>query len=139
MKKIFSVFIVFTFSVFGVDLQNKSCPSQNFNEFLRVYIDNISVQKVFVIDPLNIMVLYPDDESEPKQIVKKVNKKDLKFPLIMNATDQKKNGLVQKVEKLSQSQIKLILSKPDTGWLTMYFFRYKDSCWKLEKIDDESM
>ncbi|MFZ2890709.1 hypothetical protein [Sulfuricurvum sp.] len=139
MKNIVSIFIVFSMSLFGEDLQNKSCPSQNFDEFLRIYTENIATQKKFTDESIIKIYLDADADPEPKQIIKKVNRKDIHFPLIMNIADQKKNGLVQKVEKLSSSQIKLILNKPDTGWQTNYFFRYKDACWKLEKIDDQSM
>jgi hypothetical protein len=144
MKKLLTLILLLSVSLFGANLDQKKiesikCPSQDFSLFLRVYTENIAVQKVFTKNPVEKLQLDLDAEPEPKPIVSILRHKKIAFPLIPNNIDRQKNNLVFSIEKNKEKKIKLLLTKPDTDYQVVYFFDNNDTCWVLDRIEDWSL
>lgn len=120
------------------DVANPQCPSQEFAGFLNAFAENVEIQKAFTKFPLKRQQLDLEAEPEPKPVLRLLSRSQVKFPIIPNAAERKTKSLNFRVDELNARRAKVILVKSDTDYQVSYFFR-KNSCWKLEHIEDWSL
>ena len=130
--------LVMVFMVLGASAAQAACPAQKFPAFFASYADSVSVQKAFTDYPLAHIVLDHAAQPEPREMKLKLARAKLSFPLLPGAAERKRAGLSLKVDEADTRKARATLSKEDTGYKVVYFFR-KDACWKLERIEDRSM
>jgi hypothetical protein len=117
---------------------NPQCPSQEFSGFLDAFAESVEIQKAFTRFPLKRQQLDLDAEPEPKPILRSLSREHVRFPIIPNEAERKARLLGLRVDELTTRQAKLTLVKNDTDFQVSYFFT-KNSCWKLERIEDWSL
>lgn len=115
-----------------------ACPSQNFSKFLKEFSEREEVQKAFTKYPLEQQQLDLDADPEPKPFVRNLGRHQIKFPVIPRESERQMKSLTLRVSKIASRRAKLTLSKSDTDYRILYFFS-KNSCWKLERIEDWSL
>lgn len=114
------------------------CPSVEFDSFFDAFSERIEIQMEFTKFPLKKQLLDLNAEPEPRPVFRLIGRKQIRLPLIPNAADRKIRSLNLAVEKLTEREAKVLLTKSDTDYQVVYFFR-KNSCWRLERIEDWSL
>ena len=115
-----------------------ACPSQDFPEFLKVFSENVDIQKAFTKYPLKKQQLDLDADPEPEPVLRNLQRGQISFPVIPGESERKLKSLTLRIEKVEPKKAKLSLVKADTDWHVLYFFS-KNACWNLERIEDWSL
>lgn len=114
------------------------CPSQDFELFLKSFIDSVEVQKSFTATPLESVTIDALAEPEPVEVKKMLGASELRFPLIPSPDQQANEGLISRISNSDKKKVEVILHKPDTDYQVSFFFR-QESCWKLYRVKDYSL
>lgn len=114
------------------------CPSQDFELFLKSFIDSVEVQKSFTATPLESVTIDALAEPEPAEVKKMLGASELNFPLIPSPDQQANDGLVSRISSSGKKNAEVILHKPDADYQMSFFFR-QESCWKLYRVKDYSL
>lgn len=115
-----------------------ACPSRDFSEFIKAFSENTEVQAAFTKYPLQQQRLDANAEPEPKPVVRKLRRDQVSFPVLPNEAERKKQSLVLRIDEKKSNHVKLTLVKGDTDYQVNYFFS-RNSCWRLERIEDWSL
>ena len=115
-----------------------ACPSQDFSEFLKVFSENIVIQRAFTKYPLKKWQLDLDSDPEPKPVLRNLRSSQISFPVIPGESERNLKSLTFRIEKIESKKAKLLLMKADTDYQISYFFS-KNSCWNLDRIEDWSL
>ena len=115
-----------------------ACPSRDFPEFIKAFSENTEVQRAFTKYPLQEQRMDTDAEPEPKPVLRKLRRDQVSFPVMPNEAERKKQALVLIIEEKKPTHVKLTLVKDDTDYQINYFFSL-NSCWRLERIENESL
>jgi len=120
--------------------QKVSCPSEDFAQFLKQFVNDESTQRAFTRFPL-LFRGYSGDASEPKEYVKKLSRKKVKFPIILSCKKRQEIPLEIRLVSASEKKAQIRIEKPDTDWLTFYVFEKdkKSGCWTLTEINDSTL
>ncbi|MDR2220974.1 MAG: hypothetical protein LBE24_10435 [Methylobacillus sp.] len=111
-----------------------SCPSSDFNVFLRAFADDARIQQAFVADPLQYDSIDATAEPEPKPVTHMVPAKELQFPLMAE-----ENGLKAQAPVVNGDQASVKLLKEDTSYQITYHFQQTGGCWRLVRIQNDSI
>ncbi|RMQ47770.1 hypothetical protein ALQ04_04082 [Pseudomonas cichorii] len=114
------------------------CPSQDFENFLQHFANDISVQKAFVSTPLQSDFIDPEAEPEPRQVSRRLDKAQLDFPLMPSEQQQRNQGLTLNKTLQDPKHASITLRKADTGYQLSLFFK-REACWMLYRIQDDSL
>lgn len=121
------------------EVSASTCPAPQFDGFLAKFVNDISIQRRYVTDPLRMDSVDPNADPEPAPVSKTVAKADVHFPVIPSQAKQHADGLVAKRSQGEQGDIVVQLSKPDTDYQMSFYFKPADGCWMLYRTDDESL
>lgn len=116
---------------------SNACPSQNFDIFLKLFSEDKEIQMEFTKYPLMRLELDLNAEPEPKQILRKLSREDIEFPIMPDEASRTKKSLIIRVDEHISRRAKVALTRIDTDYLIVYIFNRK-SCWKLERVEDWS-
>jgi hypothetical protein len=111
-----------------------ACPSTDFHKFLDTFAESETIQRAFTNVPLKVQHI--ENDADLTQVVRW--EQQIKFPQFPSRQEREKHSLELHILELSDSQAKVKIQKPDTDWLTHFFFS-KDSCWRLMFVDDQSL
>ena len=114
-----------------------ACPSREFTKFLKAFTEHKEIQMAFTKFPLKRQQLDLDADPEPKPVITNLGRSQAEFPLIPNEFEREKKSLTLRIDKVTPTRAKVTLLKSDTDYQISYFFS-KNSCWKLERIEDWS-
>lgn len=114
-----------------------ACPAQDFSEFIIAFSENIEVQMAFTKYPLQQQRLDANAEPEPKPVLRELRREQVSFPVIPNQAERKKQSLVFRINENKSNYKKLTILKDDSDYQVDYFFS-RNSCWRLERIEDWS-
>lgn len=114
------------------------CPSRQFTEFFKAFSASSDIQEAFTKYPLKWQQLDLNADPEPKSFVKSLRRNQVEFPVIPDELERKSKLLMVRIDKMTSGHVKLTLLKDDTDYQITYFFR-KNSCWKLERVEDWSL
>ena len=113
------------------------CPSQNFNQFLKAFENNVSIQKRFTKNPLQWRN-YADSYETPTIVLKSV--KNITWPIMPNATEQKSQALSVKTKTLNSGGKKVFIGSVNgDDYIMNYYFYRQSGCWQLKRVDDLSL
>jgi predicted DNA binding CopG/RHH family protein len=115
-----------------------ACPSRDFSEFIKAFSENTEMQAAFTKYPLQQQRLDTNAEPEPKPVIRKLRRDQVSFPVFPNEAERKKRSLVLRIDEKKYNHVKLTLVKDDTDYQVNYFFS-RNSCWRLERIEDWSL
>ncbi len=115
-----------------------ACPAQEFLEFLEAFSENSEVQMTFTRSPLEMQQLDLNARPEPKPFIRRMEHREIKFPVFPNNEERKARLLTLRVDQLASRQAKITLVKSDTDYQISYFFG-RGACWELERIEDWSL
>jgi hypothetical protein len=115
------------------------CPGIDFLEFIQKFSEDRQMQHDFTHDPLKKQYVNADAEPDPKMILQTMTKDQVIFPIMLSKNEQKKLSFELRIEEISSSHPKVILAKPDTDIVVMYFFYKTKSCWELIRVEDWSL
>jgi hypothetical protein len=115
-----------------------TCPAEDFAAFLPRFMNDATVQKAFVTDPLQSDSVDANAEPEPKPVSKMLSRGDITFPVMPDAQQQAKDGLKLTTTETSPTEVTVKLAKDDTDYQMSFFFR-KDGCWHLYRTKDDSL
>lgn len=96
------------------------------------------MQAAFTKYPLQQQRLDTNAEPEPKPVIRKLRRDQVSFPVFPNEAERKKRSLVLRIDEKKYNHVKLTLVKDDTDYQVNYFFS-RNSCWRLERIEDWSL
>jgi len=140
--------LIFSFCSFAYALDPSShpirqtgqfaCPSRHFPEFIKAFSENTEIQAAFTKYPLQQQRLDANAEPEPRPVVRKLRRDQVSFPVFPNEAERKKQSLVWRIDEKKSNLVKLTLVKSDTDYQINYFFS-RNSCWRLERIEDWSL
>lgn len=122
----------------GSDNSEISCPAADFSTFADKFSNDENIQRAFTNYPLVKQQLDPDAEPEPKRIVRKLRRDQVRFPIIPLREERAKRSLQIRIDSVTVSNGKVTLIKPDTDYQVSYFFK-KRGCWRLERVEDWSL
>ncbi|MBF0308386.1 MAG: hypothetical protein HQL56_02495 [Magnetococcales bacterium] len=113
-----------------------ACPSRNFNEFLDVFREDLTVQKAYTRVPLEVMVLDLSVKPEPEPVVKMKGLDEIQFPVIDSKEHmKKKSSKIIAIEHITSRLMQVVVN--GDGINISYFFSM-GQCWELNGIDDWS-
>lgn len=115
-----------------------TCPSKDFELFLKTFSESSKVQEAFTEAPLQIVTIDSASEPEPEEVLKVINREELSFPLMPNLAVQANDGLKSRRSSADENNFEVILFKPDTDYQMSFFFK-RLNCWKLYRIKDHSL
>lgn len=118
--------------------QASRCPADDFDAFLPLFQNDVSLQKAYVTDPLQSDSVDPNADPEPKPVSKMLAKAEVTFPVMPSQADQAKDGLTATRTATSPTEVTIKLAKPDTDYQMSFFFR-KNGCWQLYRVKDDSL
>ena len=139
MKTIHSLIIISGLALILPNTVNAKplCPSQNFNQFLKAFENNVSIQKRFTKNPLQWRS-YTDSYEVPTTVFKSV--KNITWPIMLNATEQKSQSLSVKTKTLNSGGKKVFVGSVDgDDYIMNYYFYRQSGCWQLKRVDDLSL
>jgi hypothetical protein len=111
-----------------------ACPSPDFSVFLRAFANDVRIQKAFVADPLQHDFIDANADPEPKPVTEMLAARDLQFPLIVE-----KDGLKAQAPVVNGDQASVKLLKEDTSYQITYHFQQTGGCWRLVRIQNDSI
>jgi hypothetical protein len=114
------------------------CPATEFDAFLPLFENDVTVQKAYVADPLQSDSVDANAEPEPKPVSRMLVKAEVTFPVMPSQAAQARDGLTTARADTSATEAVLKLTKPDTDYQMSFFFR-KDDCWHLYRVKDDSL
>jgi len=117
---------------------NPICSAQNFDKFLSTFANDIEVQKKFIVLPLQSDSVDAMAEPEPKTVTKMLDLSALHFPLMPSTRKQINDGLKLSYKRINVGEVEVKLVKDDTDYQMTFFFR-NDGCWKLYRINNDSL
>ena len=88
--------------------------------------------------PLQHQRLDANAEPEPKPVLRKLRRDQVSFPVMPNQAERRKKSLVLRIDEKELTHVKLTLFKSETDYQVNYFFS-RNSCWRLERIEDWSL
>lgn len=132
------------------------CPSMNFHEFLRVFVDDEGVQRKFTKLPLEKVQFDFKSRSGAKVVTLLSEKRNIQFPVIPLKKERKEKDQV--IETFSSytpyhdeeflrflpqprydaSHHEIAAIKSDK-WQVFYSFEKTETCWNLVSIDDKTL
>lgn len=137
--------LVLGYALIGVPSQGSasggraiSCPAQKFDRYIKVFADDVAVQRTHTRVPFKSTVLV-DAEPEPRAITRWLGKEQIRFPLMPSSGEQHEKSLQLRVRAPSSQARSVELSGVDTGYLIQYRFEYQSGCWTLVSMADRSL
>ncbi|WP_331646027.1 hypothetical protein [Luteibacter sp.] len=115
------------------------CPANTFDDFLPKFSDDVSVQKRYIVDPLESDTIDANAEPEPAPVKKMLTKDQITFPVMPDSARQHKDGLVLKKTPEGDAGFAVELAKPDTDYQMTFHFRSAEGCWQLYRTEDDSL
>jgi len=120
-------------------LAKPACPSQGFNQFIKVFANDELVQKAFTKAPLKVINFYETDFKQP-YIVHRLKKDEITYPVFLSDDYRRKEGVALTVKRKNSkyTQVftkRLIGSGADN---LRYDFQRSDGCWYLVSRFDYS-
>jgi hypothetical protein len=116
----------------------QACPSQDFHTFLTAFVNDPGVQEAFTRRPLQSDYMDAAAEPEPRRVLRTLDGADLKFPVMPSLHRQEQEGLKMRWTAQGDDKAEVVVSQPDTDYVTVFFFSRK-GCWKLDRIRDDSL
>ncbi|MGL4501691.1 MAG: hypothetical protein ACRCU2_21660 [Planktothrix sp.] len=109
------------------------CPAGDFDNFSRIFINDVEVQTRYTINPVNI-VFYQELDDDVKEVKESRFFKLSDFPIVSSkGTDGEREV------KIDKDNLVVDINGNDTGYQVSLSFSEKDKCWYLVKITDHSM
>ena len=113
----------------------RACPSEDLSTFVRAFAEDTSLQRTFTAPSVKAAFVDWNAEPEPKESVRTVPRDTLQFPVLPNATRQKKEGLRYRQLSVDGKRAEVAFEVPDTDTQLRYTFE-RGACWTLVKIVD---
>lgn len=112
-----------------------ACPSTDLDAFLKVFIDDVAVQRAFTVQPLRDQSVDNTAMPEPRPVTQMLSGPALHFPVMPTRSERATLGLEARWLERGDQRAMLRLLKEDTDLQIDYVFR-KQECWQLvERID----
>lgn len=118
--------------------QAAGCPSKDFQTFLTSFANDPRVQEAFSSRPLHVDSMDVAADPEPRRVTRMLDGADLRFPLMPSLQRQAQDGLEMRWNSSGDDKAEVVLGKPDTDYLTTFFF-IRNGCWRLYRIQDDSL
>lgn len=115
-----------------------ACPSADLDAFLKVFLNDVAVQRAFTAQPLRDQYVDNTAEPEPRPVTQMLSEPALTFPVIPTRSERATLGLEQTWLERGDQRAVLRLVKPDTDLQLTYVFR-KRGCWQLVERQDDSL
>ncbi len=118
--------------------QAGTCIADDFNTFLPIFSESVSVQKTAVADPLIIVSLdFETADPEPVEVIRKIPLTSLDWPVLDPLSSLDMSHLQTEVT-VEGDEARLLISGRESGeYITLSFRR--SPCWTLTEIADRSM
>jgi hypothetical protein len=114
------------------------CEPKKFNRFLETFSTSIAAQKKYTRFPVEKLYVDAQADPEPSPRVIELEESQIDFPIYPNP-DEIRAGKLSIEVSASGTETKVVrLYKPETDYVTLYFFEYGD-CWNLVRIEDWSL
>jgi uncharacterized protein YecT (DUF1311 family) len=112
-----------------------ACPSKDLKDFVAAFAEDPALQKAFTAERVDTAFVDMSAQPEPAESVEALSRDTLRFPVMPNRTQQRKDGLQYREVSVDADHALLALEVPDTDAQVLYTFR-RDACWTLVKIVD---
>lgn len=116
-----------------------ACPSQDFPKFLKAFSESKKIQIAFTKYPLRKQQLDLNADPEPKPFIRNLERHQIEFPVFPGEAKRKKESLNLRIDKLTSGKAELTIRASDSDSYQVSYFFSKNSCWKLERIEDWSL
>jgi len=105
------------------------CPSENFSEFFKVFLNDENVQRAFTKTPL--MILNADRNAKPNWIraLKMLDKEQIRLPLFPSSQERKERSLDVQIIGVTDSRAEVVMTR--SHLVRDSFLFEKGACWKL--------
>lgn len=129
----------------GID-KISSCPSQDPRLFLKKYSAHVELQKKYTFYPLKYTYVVNDPSSdnflnEETMLIKDISS----LPYVKNNNSifpskmtRDREGILIKIKKNNDTFV-ANLYKPDTDYINVFTFAWKENCWALISINSKSI
>lgn len=115
-----------------------TCPAQDISFFIQRFSNDEAIQRLFTVVPLVSQYLDAAAQPEPERRTRTLERGQIVFPVMPLAEERSERLLGMRLEDVTALSARVDLFKPDTDYLISYFFRM-DDCWRLVKIDHQSL
>ena len=123
--------------MFNTSFAQPVCPSQKFTVFVKVFADDVQIQKAFTKVPLKTINFYETDFKKP-YIVHYLNRDMIDYPVFLSNAYREAEGIQQTIRRKNNQYIQVITKHiGGTGSDNVrYDFRKRRGCWYLvAKLD----
>ena len=131
--KIPKIFKLLIFIFISFRCAADSCPAGDFDNFSRIFINDVEVQTRYTMKPVNI-VFYQDLDDDVKEVKESRFFKLSDFPIVSI-----KGNDGEREVKIDKNNLVVDINGNDAGYQVSLSFSEKDKCWYLVKITDHSM
>lgn len=114
-----------------------ACPDADFDAFLARFSASADAQRAATADPLAMVSIDGNAQPEPAPVTREVPLAEVRFPVLVDAAQQRAEGLAQSVTVLAPDRRELRLALPDSGVQTRLEFQAAP-CWTLVKVSDDT-
>lgn len=114
------------------------CPSRDLERFLDAFGESAEVQRAFTRSPLTMLHLDTSASPEPATVEEQVPSERVKFPVFPSAASRARAGFSMKLQARSPDRVDVTLSVADTDHQVVFTFE-RDACWRLVRVDDQSL
>jgi hypothetical protein len=118
-----------------------ACPSQDFQEFLEIFVEDEAVQRAFTKTPLITLSFDFDAKPNPVRFIEELAYQKIKFPVFPSSQERAKRSLKFWISGLFDDRHAEVWISPENAdsrispaGKTSYLFS-KDSCWRLVFVD----
>lgn len=114
-----------------------ACPGKTFDAFLEAFLASSEVQRRFTADPLTTSHLSMDMvDPRPMAMVEQEALARLRFPLLPNRREQAGLGYGMEVSRAASARPVVVIG---SGADRRRYSFERTSCWRLVRLDDESL
>jgi hypothetical protein len=115
-----------------------ACPGRDFAAFLAAFGADAAVQARYTAFPLPMSAL-EDGPDEPRTVVRQVGRAAARLPLLPLPSQRAADSLALRTEAAPGGRRHAVLYKPDTDHQVTYVFAPERGCWRLVRVDDQSL
>ena len=115
-----------------------TCPSQELPAFLDAFAESVPLQRTFITYPLLQQRVDVRALPEPRTEERFRKPSELQFPLFPSAAVRRAAALEMRIAQLTSDRAQVTVFKPDADEQVRYLF-IRNSCWRLERISDDSL
>ena len=115
-----------------------NCPHPVFDEFLKHFGNEITLQEKATADPLLDSYVDAGAEPEPRTVQRPLALADVEWPVMPDPAGLAGQGRHMQVTAVADGQMQVQIRTPDSSDQQTYTFAQKP-CWTLVKREDESI